>query len=362
MTSTHEMSATVTSKSAAAPAAITVKYTNKSRSFREPDRHGWRKYYEPNHEYVVSTQDNETYVFELDEPVKESEQTLIGLKEASNNSYKLYKSMPDHNMMYVEVYTNGQLVEHGPLSPAYSGSKFNDDSFGRGYTRQGKFTTKNIYGTKSTSEYEMGQLHGWQIEPCFINPFNTCERFNIDNNCVGCRIRKPDGSISSDNILGSFENINRIPDDIFRRLIDDGVKTDAKDSMGNTILHWAMSYGYNGTRVRGSPSLKYLLYSRDELVELLLEQPTIDVNARNALGETPLMLAVNMCDLETIQLLCTRADRAVKDIYGRSALDRVNLALQCRIPYGNPDVDSTDKYNKMIELLTVDDPSAVELP
>ncbi len=117
-----------------------------------------------------------------------------------------------------------------------------------------------------------------------------------------------------------------------------------------------------GTRVRGSPSLKYLLYSRDELVELLLEQPTIDVNARNALGETPLMLAINMCDLDTIQLLCTRADRAAKDIYGCSALDRVKLALQCKLPYGNPGVDSTDKYNKMIELLTVDDPSAVELP
>ncbi len=360
-----EHSATVNSESAAAPAApaFTVNYTNRSYSEWEPDRHGGRTYHTIIHEYAVTTRDGKTYVFELRRPVKESEQTIHGLSQASRKRYTLYKPTPDPDMMYVEDYIDGQLVEHGPLAVfPIEGREYSEDSIGRHYTRHGKFTFDPIYGTKSTSEYERGQLHGWQIEPLSFNPFNKCERFYINSDFVGCRIRKPDGSISSDNILGSPENLCRIPDYAFPRLIDDGVKLDAKDSMGNTILHWAMSYGYNGTRVRGSPSLKYLLYSRHELVELLSEQPTIDVDARNSLGETPLMLAVNMCDLETIQLLCTRADRAAKDIYGRSALDRVKLALQCKLPYGNPGVDSTDKYNKMIELLTVDDPSAVELP
>ncbi len=359
MTSTHDMSATVTSESAAATPAITVKYTNRSVSYWEPDRHGGRRYYEPIHEYVVKTQDGKTYVFELDVPVKKSEQTLAGFQEYSDSYYKLYKPMPDPDIMYVEVYKNGKLVEHGPLLgfPANADREFSDDSVGRHYSRHGTFTFDPIHGTKSTSEYYDGERHGWQIEPCLTNSINTYERFSINGYYAGGRrIRKPDGSIISDNILGSPENLNRIPDNIFYRLIDDGVKLDAKDSMYNTILHWAMSYGDSG---RAAP--RYLCKSRYALVELLLEQPTIDVDARNALGETPLMLAVNMCNLETIQLLCTRANRAAKDIYGRSALDRVRLALQCNLPYGNLSEDSTDKYIKMIELLTVDDPSAVEL-
>lgn len=60
-----------------------------------------------------------------------------------------------------------------------------------------------------------------------------------------------------------------------------------------------------------------------ELVQVLLENKMVDINARNWSGETALMRAVTMYDLEVVKLLVEDygADIGIQSEYGATALD-----------------------------------------
>ncbi len=140
--------------------------------------------------------------------------------------------------------------------------------------------------------------------------------------------------------------------DMICSLIEAGAKV--VDRVGNTALHLAVNYGYIELlkkqidveyrrtfearfdsryllrQIDGENWHRYCKHkfsSRNKLLECILQQPDVDINARNSLGETPLMLAVtNKCDIHTIDILCRhQADRKATDIYGRTALDRVKI-------------------------------------
>lgn len=113
--------------------------------------------------------------------------------------------------------------------------------------------------------------------------------------------------------------------DIIRRLIEENAATDITDSEGNSLLHLAMCWGYNETPFM---SHHQQLAIRHKLVALLIERG-LDVNARNHLGQTPLMLAVDICDLESVRHLCAAPgiDLSARDLMGYTAMYRATKAL-----------------------------------
>ena len=160
--------------------------------------------------------------------------------------------------------------------------------------------------------------------------------------------------------------------DVIRRLIEANAATDFVDSEGNSLLHLAMHWGYNNM-----PYLSFhqSMQIRPDLTALLIERG-LDVNARNHLGQTPLMLAVQACDVDSIRHLCAvpGIDRAARDILRNSAMyyaqqglrlirefeerpiDQVPLLppISRSVAGGNniPFVATPDDYAQIIELLT----------
>lgn len=114
--------------------------------------------------------------------------------------------------------------------------------------------------------------------------------------------------------------------DVIRRLIDAKAATDFIDSEGNSLLHLAMYWGYND-----KPYMSYhqSLQKRSDLVALLIECG-LDANARNHMGQTPLMLAVLACDVDTIRYLCGIPGivRNAHDIMRNSALSYAEHGLR----------------------------------
>ncbi len=110
--------------------------------------------------------------------------------------------------------------------------------------------------------------------------------------------------------------------DAIRQFIMAGASTTVRDRNDNTLLHLAMYYGY--IRLQYWQDAHHNRRYRKDLIELLIEKG-LDVNARNSQGETPLMLLVNSCDVESVATLCTvpGIQLYAKDIYGLTALHRV---------------------------------------
>jgi ankyrin repeat protein len=71
----------------------------------------------------------------------------------------------------------------------------------------------------------------------------------------------------------------------------------------------------------------------DEVVQKLIEQPLILVNAQDKLGSTALMYAVRGMQLEAIKLLlaCTKIDISLTDISGHTALYWANQSCNSEI-------------------------------
>jgi ankyrin repeat protein len=111
---------------------------------------------------------------------------------------------------------------------------------------------------------------------------------------------------------------------VIRRLIEANAATDFVDSEGNSLLHLAMNWSENSSNMTYWASK---LYSRANLVTLLIERG-LHVNARNHLGQTPLMLVIDKGDLDTIRRLCAvpGIDRNARDIMGNTALYRAQQA------------------------------------
>ncbi|KAK6814755.1 hypothetical protein RU639_009765 [Aspergillus parasiticus] len=77
-------------------------------------------------------------------------------------------------------------------------------------------------------------------------------------------------------------------------------------------------------RVNGQTALMTAIREQDlQLVQALLENKMVDVNAQNWEGETALMRAVTMYDLEVVKLLVEEygADLSIRSRYGATALD-----------------------------------------
>jgi len=159
--------------------------------------------------------------------------------------------------------------------------------------------------------------------------------------------------------------------DVIRRLIEENAATDFIDSEGNSLLHLAMNWGYNKMPYM---SFHQTLAIRHELVALLIERG-LDVNARNHLGQTPLMLAISACDVDSVRHLCAipGIDRSARDLMGNTAMKRAILAKTSAEKYETrpvelvpimpllsrsshsdsiPFIPTTDHYNTIIELLS----------
>lgn len=76
-------------------------------------------------------------------------------------------------------------------------------------------------------------------------------------------------------------------------------------------------------RLAGQTVLMTAIRQQDQaMVHWLLEKNMVDINARNWVGETALMRAVTMYDLETVRLLVEYgADVTARTNYGATALD-----------------------------------------
>lgn len=158
---------------------------------------------------------------------------------------------------------------------------------------------------------------------------------------------------------------------IIRRLIEANAATDFIDSEGNSLLHLAMYWGYNE---KFFMSFHESLAIRHQLVALLIERG-LDVNARNHLGQTPLMLAVDRCDVNSIRHLCAvpGIDRNARDLMRCTAMYRAMKAKDSIVKYETrpmdllpaplrlarssrhdtiPFIPTTDNYNTIIELLS----------
>lgn len=120
-------------------------------------------------------------------------------------------------------------------------------------------------------------------------------------------------------------NITQATLPLIRLLIEAKAATDFIDSDGNSLLHLAMYWGNND-----APYMSYnqSLQKRSDLVALLIECG-LDVNARNHLGQTPLMLAVLACDVDSIRHLCAVPGiiRNAHDILRNSALSLAKHGL-----------------------------------
>ena len=94
-------------------------------------------------------------------------------------------------------------------------------------------------------------------------------------------------------------NVSRVQD-----LLASGLDPNAQDGDGWSPLIWAAEHG------------------REEVVELLLGQPAINLEARNQVGSTALLLAAEWGHLRVVKLLLHHgADTAAVDNDGRSVLD-----------------------------------------
>nr|CAI5860674.1 unnamed protein product [Callosobruchus analis] len=87
------------------------------------------------------------------------------------------------------------------------------------------------------------------------------------------------------------ENVERL-----KSLVRRGKAININDSSGNTPLHVAV------------------IKNNSEILDFLLEQPNLDINARNFAGETPLLLAIKLARLEAAsKLVCAGANVNVQN-------------------------------------------------
>ena len=158
---------------------------------------------------------------------------------------------------------------------------------------------------------------------------------------------------------------------IIRRLIEANAATDFTDSEGNSLLHLAMYWGYNE---KFFMSFHESLAIRHELVALLIGCG-LNVNARNHFGQTPLMLAVDRCDVKSIRHLCAvpGIDLNARDLMRYTAMYRAIRAKEGIVKYETrpmervlaplpltrssrhdtiPFIPTTDDYTAIIELLS----------
>ena len=94
-----------------------------------------------------------------------------------------------------------------------------------------------------------------------------------------------------------------------------GIDVNAVDHLGQAPLYWAASVSYNHIEHLQYICRQYinyimlmfiLQYRRPEVVELLLNTPGIDVNAKRNNGRTPLLRAANVSynHIEHLQYIC----------------------------------------------------------
>lgn len=160
------------------------------------------------------------------------------------------------------------------------------------------------------------------------------ERTHFDVNA-----RYPDGLTLLETAI---KNRKMVSINTICQLIQCGADVCLRNSQtSDTILHYALSCGMTNfqieadiAKLRGwnfeiTPDHIDRYQRRSQLIGVLLEHRDIDINARNSLGETALMMAASNGDYESVNLLLGRAyiDKKSRDIYGRTALQRAQLAL-----------------------------------
>lgn len=123
---------------------------------------------------------------------------------------------------------------------------------------------------------------------------------------------------------------------IIRQLIICGANVRLSNPTNETLLHIAMRMGRTEKDIAemiakftvwGLP-IPIDLEKRSDFLNFILDYCDLDINARNHVGETALMYAAANSDYETVKILLERgANSKLRDIYGRTALDRAHNSL-----------------------------------
>lgn len=218
--------------------------------------------------------------------------------------------------------------------------------------------------------------------------FTFCAMKNGYDPVAAAPIEVPPESLEAANVANDWVKPGKRQQrmEILKLLLDEGIDVTAKDFHDYTAMHYASMYGWiemmkmmmeHGGNIRdlnreGNNTLLVAVeYNQEEVVEFLLDETDIEIEARNADGDTALMVAIKHGHVGLVQMLCEfGSDTNTMNIKDMTPLkcackgnhtDMVNILLDYKATRRKSAFDLLDEAQRAIIEARVNDERAAAL-